>query len=1037
MPDITEDALRAVRDRASLFDFLGRSLGWETSSDDTFTYLTPPQPGLPEDRVEVSRLVPFGGVPFVLMLAEFQTPFRRTDLRKILQGIRRDDRLTQRYGGASPEEIIFVCPTQDYGGVSFAHFEEREGRAPKLEVFGWEQDHLHETRTLRTIALPALQMPGRNALDEYDWTVGRAQWLKAWDVEQVTGAFFKRYKEVFNAAQTHMDGIEGEDGRLCAQRLFNRLLFIRFLEKKGWLTFGGRHDYLCALWEDYQAKRPEGGINFYHSRLKPLFFAALNQPHVRDGRGDTWLTGLVGNVPYLNGGLFDDTEDKKEAERYPGLVINDAALGPVVTDFFYSYNFTVTESTPDDVEVAVDPEMLGKVFEELVTASERHGTGSYYTPRGIVSFMCREALKGYLGGHAALVDERTADALSKKQAGELIGKLKAVKVVDPAGGSGAYVLGMLHELFDLIGLLEVRADPMTPQGKYKRKLEIIQNCLYAVDKEPFAVNIARLRLWLSLAVEFEGDTPEPLPSLDFKVEAGDSLAAPSPQVVEAQVDTRDHLLREFEKKKREFGDPYYTGPISKADLKAQAEALRADIATWTHAGKKVAGFDWRVEFCEVFQRPEPVADLGGALNLGGTLSEPAAPGGFDIVLANPPYVRQELIKDQKPTLKAVYPEVYNGTADLYCYFYARAVQLLRPGGMLAFISPNKWFRAGYGGNLRSYLAETCHVDSITDFGDLPVFQTAITYPMILTAQKDGVPGGTAYTKVKSLAAPYPDVRAVIELTGATLPAEAIQGADWALTDAAASGRIAKMKKAGVPLGEYVNKKMYRGVLTGFNAAFVINSARRAELITADPKSMEIIKPLYVGRDIRCWAFDERDQWLIFTRRGIDITAYPAIEKHLAQWKAQLTPKTGEVEQGRKPGKYKWFEIQDEVTYFNVFDKPKIVYPEVSNSPRFTLDTKGVYPLKTCFVIDSQDLYLLGVLNSSSFLAYQRLKQNTVRGGYLMNSTIYLEVTPIPNASDADRAAIAALVQKCLDAKGVGCEAWEAEINGRVAALYGL
>ena len=733
---ITEQALQSITDRASLYAFLHDALGWPVDPEDTFTYAGPQPAGQVADRVEVSQIVPFSADdPFTIFLAEFETPFRRTDLRKVLRGIREEIRTRARYEGRALDELVFVCSTDNYGGIRFAHFDQRPGREPRLEVFSWDQSHADQTRTLRQVNLEALKMPGRNLLDGYDWVTGKAQWLKAWDVEQVTNAFFKRYKEVFQAAQTHMDGIEGEEARLCAQRLFNRLLFIRFLEKKGWLTFGGRHDYLRALWEDYQAKKSTEGTNFYNARLKPLFFAALNQPHVRDSHGKSFLDGVIGDVPYLNGGLFNDAEDKAEGECHPGLLIRDEALEPVVIEFFYHYNFTVTESTPDDVEVAVDPEMLGKVFEELVTASERHGTGSYYTPRGIVQFMCRESLKGYLGGHAELVDERTADSISKKDAGQLIAKLKAVKVVDPAGGSGAYVLGMLHELFELIGLLEVRADPLTPGDKYKRKLEIIQNCLYAVDKEAFAVNIARLRLWLSLAVEYDGPDPQPLPNLDFKVETGDSLAAPSPQNTSVQVDARAELIREFEKKKCDYGDPYYYGSVSKPDLKKQIDGLRADIAMWTHAGKSVTGFDWRVEFCEVFQRPEPVADLGGAMNFGGTLAEPAAPGGFDIVLANPPYVRQELIKDQKPTLKAVYPEVYNGTADLYCYFYARALQLLRPGGMLAFISPNKWFRAGYGTNLRKHIAETCRVVSIIDFGDLPVFQAATTYPMVFVATR--------------------------------------------------------------------------------------------------------------------------------------------------------------------------------------------------------------------------------------------------------------------------------------------------------------
>lgn len=1023
---IPEEALRAVTNRASLFAFLRDRLHWPVDPEDTFTYEGPRLDGEAAARAEVSQIVPFtAGDPFTIMLVEFATAFRRTDLREILRRIREDIRKRAKYEGRALDEIVFVCATEDYKGIRFAHFETRDKGLPRLRVFGYDRGQADGTRTLRDFNFPALVLPRPNVLGEADWTEGRARWMSAWDVEQVTNAFFRRYKEVFNAAQAYMDGIDGEDGRLCAQRLFNRLLFIRFLEKKGWLTFQGRGDYLRALWEDYQAKKPEGGVNFYNSRLKPLFFAALNKPHVRDGQGDTWLTGLIGAVPYLNGGLFDDAEDKAEAECHPNLLIQDDALAPVVTDFFYAYNFTVTESTPDDVEVAVDPEMLGKVFEELVTAGERHGTGSYYTPRGIVSFMCREALKGYLGGYADLVDERDADGISKKQAEELIGRLKAVKVVDPAGGSGAYVLGMLHELFDLIGLLEVRADPMTPQGKYRRKLEIIQNCLYAVDKEPFAVNIARLRLWLSLAVEFEGDTPEPLPNLDFKVEAGDSLTAPSPQITEAQVDARADLIRRFEALKRDFGDPYYKGSVSKPDLKKQIDALRADIALWTHAGKAVAGFDWRVEFCEVFQRPEPVADIGGALNLGGTLSEPASPGGFDIVLANPPYVRMELFKDQKPILKKNFPQVHSDRADLYCYFYDRALQLLRPGGILAFISPNKWFRAIYGANLRNYLAGACEIQNIVDFGDLPVFQSATAYPAIFIARKGKSCKPPTFTAVTSLSPPYPDISTLVQQYGKTLPINALNGADWRFSASFHSSTA----RPTIMLGEMVKGEIFRGIVTGLNAAFYINGRKRAELISQSPKSRNVIKPLVIGEDVRIWSVTDKDHWLIYMHHGIDVSGLDAVLEHLVPYRERLEARAT---------RQKWYELQQpQARFAPYFERAKIIYPQIMIQPRFTYDTSGSYINQKCFMIRTDDRYLLGILNSATLWKMILEGSPMLRGGYTEPRRELMLSLPIPDAPEMERDPIAALVQKCLDAKGIGCEAWEQEINDRVAALYGL
>jgi hypothetical protein len=363
--------------------------------------------------------------------------------------------------------------------------------------------------------------------------------------------------------------------------------------------------------------------------------------------------------------------------------------------------------------------------------------------------------------------------------------------------------------------------------------------------------------------------------------------------------------------------------------------------------------------------------------------------------------------------------------------------------MLAFISSNKWFRAKYGEKLREHIADTCQVSSITDFGELPVFATAATFPMIFISQKSSkINNSPIFTQVKSLEAPYPDVLAIVRESGQNLPKDAIKGANWLLTDASSANRLQKMAAAGIPLGEYVNGQIYYGIKTGFNQAFVIDGAKRAELIAKDPKSAEIIKPLAVGDDVRKWRINYQDKWLIFTRRGININDYPAIKKYLEQWKLDLIPKNSSREsRGRKPGSYQWYEIQDNVAYYAEFEKPKIVYPEIAKESRFAFDDKQIYPLKTCFIIPTEDYYLLSILNSSFVWVY--LKQicsvlgDADQGGRLTQQKIYIEKIPIPPASESEKEPIIKLVQKCLDAKGVNCEEWEKEIDERVAALYGL
>ncbi len=304
-----------------------------------------------------------------------------------------------------------------------------------------------------------------------------------YDVEAVTKRFFAAYRDVFEQVMGLVTGLPDEDERrLFCQTLFNRLMFLCFLQRKGWLTFDGDQDYLNALWRSYTATSvAERTGNFYTERLRLLFFTALNNPRSQDlSVARDASEALIGRVPFLNGGLFAEEEVDKRGANVP-----DEAIGLILRELFARFNFTISESTPYDVEVAVDPEMLGKVFEELVTG--RHESGSYYTPRPIVSFMCREGIKGYLAT-ALLVESPTAvarfvdehDSSDIRDPEAALEALRRVKACDPACGSGAYLLGMLHELLDLRACL-FASRSLDAVSTYQRKLEIIQSNLYGVD----------------------------------------------------------------------------------------------------------------------------------------------------------------------------------------------------------------------------------------------------------------------------------------------------------------------------------------------------------------------------------------------------------------------------------------------------------------------------------------------------------------------------------------------------------------------------
>ena len=490
---------------------------------------------------------------------------------------------------------------------------------------------------------------------------------------------------------------------------------------------------------------------------------------------------------------------------------------------------------------------------------------------------------------------------------------------------------MLHELLELRQRLSNTEDVDSNQV-YQHKLEIIQNNLYGVDVDVFAVNIARLRLWLSLAVDYEGDKPQPLPNLKYKIEVGDSLISPNP----TEIKLTDVLIEKYRQVKAEYIKTH-NGDRKKV-LEKEITKLKKEISLITYGNAEVNKFDWSLDFAEVF-----------------------ADGGFDVIVANPPYVRQELIKHLKPSLKKVYPEVYTGTADLYCFFYARALELIEKGGMLAFISPNKWFRAKYGEKLRKYVADNCQVQSITDFGELPVFKSAATFPMIFIGQnkksKDCI---TTFTPVKSLKEPYPNVLQVILQNGYTLSSEAISGSNWMLTDVKSAYLIKTMESSGIPLNEYVDNHIYYGVKTGFNKAFVIDREKKAELIAKDPKSAEIIKPLVVGNDIRKWNARSKDKWLIYSPWSLNIDKYSAIKNHLSRWEKELK-KRSEC----KSGRYNWWCMaRYGANYASFFDEPKIIYPIIAKESRFTFDNRGFFTNDSAFIIPLSDLYLLGILNSS-------------------------------------------------------------------------
>lgn len=860
---------------------------------------------------------------------------------------------------------------------------------------------------------------------------------EAFDVEKVTKQFYEDYAVVFEKVEkliAKQKELGGDDLRMFTQSLFNRLMFLRFMERKRWLTFDRHTDYLRALYAagGYRKK------SFYKGRLWPLFFEGL----AVQGKQQSEAYGCV---PYLNGGLFertklDDRVTDLPDEVFAGILSDERAGG-----LFYHYNFTVEESTPLDVEVAVDPEMLGKVFEELVTG--RHETGSYYTPRPVVSFMCREALKGYLsnrllpspsgrgaggdGGRgqgarekikqavAALVDRQDASKLKETHAREILAALDDLKAVDPACGSGAYLLGLLQEMIALYRLLQSEKLVKDARTLYGLKLRIISQSLYGVDIDPFATNIAMLRLWLSLTVE--ADEPVPLPNLDFKIETGDSLLGPNPQEFPLLQQKLRFDADALVNVKRQYFLAHGEEKESHRRTIEQGEA-RLRAALEAHLGEGVV--DWRIQFAEVFAQ---------------------ARKGFDVVLANPPYVRQELITDLKSNLQEVYPEVYAGAADLYVYFYSRAIQLLRLGGFLVFIAPNKFFRAGYGKKLRQHLASFSHLRVLIDFADYPIFQ-AITYPSIIVTKKcPPVRSKEAETLVAYNWKPSDDLTLIsptLAASATVLPQSSLSGEGWRILDQSVMHVLDRLRATGQHLSAAVGS-LYRGIVTGCNEVFEIEEETRRDLIEQDARSADIIRPWLRGRNVGRWSVQWGGGFLIFTRRGIQIDRYPAIKRYLARHRHRLEPRPRNVSPrnwaGRKPGTYKWYEVQDAIDYWREFDKPKIVYQVIATYQQFAFTREPFVSNDKTWIIPDPPPGLLGILNSKiAWFFLDQIAPKLQGGAFELRSPYVSQIPIVPPTREliAKVSEIQALCDRGERASPA-VTALENDIDEIVVKMYGL
>lgn len=839
------------------------------------------------------------------------------------------------------------------------------------------------------------------------------------------------------------------------------------------------------------------------------------------------------DIPFLNGGLFEcldrtgeDTNRKiyldgfsrnpKKRPHLPNhLFFSNEVKGIDLSDTYGDkkrkkesvsgllnilnrYKFTIVENTPIDQEIALDPELLGKVFENLLASyneetktTARKQTGSFYTPRPIVDYMVDESLKAHL---AQALTDHTSLSRSDAEAGlnilfaytekehaftdseieVLLESVYQCKILDPACGSGAYPMGVLHKLVFILTKLDpqnekweqlqlkeaqkienpderrqriatIMSDFNDNYDDYGRKLYLIESCLYGVDIQPIAIQISKLRFFISLICDQKTNRDKaknhgikPLPNLETKFVAADTLIGlpemdesllidPRVNRIEREIESlyhrhfsvqrRDQKLA-IQKKIRDLR--HQLGDILSESLMAPAKARH--VAEWDPFDPQASSdfFDpfWMFG---IFSGKKTVRDAETITgNLSGIVDDELTATseqnkGFDIVIGNPPYVQ---IQKFPPVRKAIWQaqdfETYAATADIYCLFYERGAQLLRAGGSLVYITSNKWMRAGYGKNLRNFFATKVDTESVLDFGMAQNFGAATTYTCITRFynQKpdDRVLSCYATDDRAAMADPagYFEANHVVQ---PNLNAEA-----WVVLSKQRQKIKTLVEDQGTPLKDWDIQINY-GIKTGFNDAFYLTTAQRDALISEDPACEDLIVPLLRGRYIERYGTNWDGSWMISTFPSLNLkeSNLPSpILRHLQSFLPKLkqtgetfTNSEGRPEKTRKRTENEWFETQDSISYHREFSQPKVIYPEITkwmgfyfdNSEHFTPNNKG-------FIINttSESLeYLAAFGNSSLFRCCFRDNFPEVMGNTYEMRKIFVEKLPIkkPTPQQAD------------------------------------
>lgn len=881
----------------------------------------------------------------------------------------------------------------------------------------------------------------------------------AFSVEALTKQFYKDLFEWYQWAVDENSNVtfpnyvateddDKDDLEKKIIRMITRIMFVWFIKQKDLVPnriFDV--DYLSTILKDFDPYSTTVG-NYYNAILQNLFFATLNRA-IKDEDGNTRkfataskrdiknlyryaelfsisedeVINLFAEVPFLNGGLFECLDKTRyidgveQCYNFDGFSRNDARFSDgrykhravVPNNLFFEpekglisilsrYNFTIEENSPEEQQVALDPELLGKVFENLLGAynpetkeTARNQSGSFYTPREIVNYMVDESLISYLGdndfvrslfNHDFSFDKSMVDVYQK-----IADKLKAVKVLDPACGSGAFPMGLLNRMIDIL-------ERISPEEHvYDLKLSIIENCLYGSDIQSIAAQITKLRFFISLICDCEKDGSKSnfgiptLPNLETKFVSANSLIAKKKKPLQGNL-FENPEIEPTKKALHDIRHKHFSAKSASAKhrLRAKDQELREKLASLLadddncapEDAKQLAAWNpYDQNAVSPFFDPEWMFGVAD---------------GFDIVIGNPPYIQ---LQNNSGELAKLYEHcgysTFARTGDIYCLFYERGWQLLKQGGHLCYITSNKWMRAGYGEKTRDFFATKTNPMLLIDFAGVKIFESATVDTNILLFSKSNNQHKTACAVTNKQN--KDSVKNLSDFVQQDCICDFSSSDSWVILSPIEQSIKRKIEAVGTPLKDW-DINIYRGVLTGYNDAFIISTEKRDEILSNCQseeeriKTAELIRPILRGRDIKRYGYEWANLYLIatFPSRHYNIEKYPAVKQYLLSFgkeRLEQTGKTytinGEKIKARKKTNNKWFETQDSINYWEDFCKQQIVWIELSDNPKFAL-TQNIISANTVFFLTGEHiLHLLGLLNSKLITWYFRHCIGTTSG----------------------------------------------------------